>query len=128
MTVNTDRGPVRDPQDLARLLIARELAGDADGMAALYEPGAILDCGKGRTAVGREAIREFYAGLIAQGRKFELGQQRPAFVNGDVALTSTGLPNGDVTAEVARRQADGAWLWVIDQPKIAVASNSAPAR
>jgi hypothetical protein len=22
----------------------------------------------------------------------------------------------DVTAEVARRQADGTWLWVIDQP------------
>jgi ketosteroid isomerase-like protein len=127
MSVNPERGPARDPQDLARLLIARELAGDADGMAALYEPGAILDCGKGRVAAGREAIREFYAGLIAQGRKFELGQQRPAFVNGDLALTSTRLPNGDVTAEIARRQADGAWLWILDQPKIASASSSGPA-
>ena len=44
-------------------------------------------------AAGREAIREFYAGLIAAGRKFELGEQRPAFVNGDLALTSTRLPN-----------------------------------
>jgi ketosteroid isomerase-like protein len=127
MTASLERGPARDPQDLARRLIARELAGDADGMAALYEPGAILDCGKGRMAVGREAIRAFYAGLIAAGRKFELGQQRPAFVNGDLALTSTRLPNGVVTAEIARRQADGAWLWVIDQPKIGSASISGPA-
>jgi SnoaL-like domain len=126
MRVNPERGPPRDPQDLARLLIARELAGDADGMAALYEPGAMLDCGKGRTAVGRAATREFYAGLIAQGRKFELGQQRPAFVNGNLALTSTRLPNGDVTAEIARRQTDGAWLWVIDQPRIARAALAPP--
>ena len=38
----------RDPQDLAKLLVARQLAGDAEGMAALYEPEAILDGGDGR--------------------------------------------------------------------------------
>ncbi len=119
MNPAADGEPVRDPQDLARLLIARELKGDADGMAALYEPDAVMALRDGRLAAGREAIREFYAGLIAAGRKFELGEQRPAFVNGDLALTSTRLPNGDVTAEVARKQADGTWLWVIDQPNIA---------
>ena len=36
MTPTTDREPVRDPQDLARFLIARELEGDAEGNAALY--------------------------------------------------------------------------------------------
>ena len=39
------REPVRDPQDLERLLVSRERAGDVDGMAALYEPHAVLDCG-----------------------------------------------------------------------------------
>ncbi len=118
MNSAAEREPARDPQDLARCLIARELEGDADGMAALYEPDAVMALRDGRLAAGREAIREFYAGLIAAGRKFALGEQRPAFVNGDLALTSTRLPNGDVTAEVARKQADGTWLWVIDQPKI----------
>jgi uncharacterized protein (TIGR02246 family) len=113
------REPARDPQDLARLLVARELKGDVEGMAALYEPDAVLDCGSGQLARGREAIRAFYAGLVAAGRKFDLGNQRAAIVSGDLALTSTRLPNGTVTAEIARRQADGTWLWAIDQPAIA---------
>lgn len=87
-------------------------------MASLYESDAVLDCGEGRLAVGREAIRNFYAELVAAGRQFELGEQRPAMVRGDLALTSTRLPNGTVTAEIARRQPDGSWLWVVDQPKI----------
>jgi hypothetical protein len=88
----------RDPQDLERLLVSRERAGDVDGMAALYEPHAVL-----------------YAELVTMGRKFDFGDQRAAIVSGDLALTSTRLPDGSVTAEVARRQADGTWLWVIDQ-------------
>ena len=108
-----------DPQELARLLVAREQAGDADGMAALYAPEAVLDCGGGKLARGREAIRAFYAGLVASGARFELAEQRPALASGELALTSSRLPDGSVTAEVARRQDDGTWLWVIDQPAIA---------
>jgi hypothetical protein len=44
-----------------------------------------------------------------------MGEQRAALLCGDLALTSTLLPDGTVTAEVARRQSDGTWLWVIDQ-------------
>ena len=83
---------IRDPQDLARQLVLRENMGDADGMAALYEPDAVL-VGEGRLVQGREAIRQFYAALIEAGRKFELGEQRPAIINGDLALTSTRLPS-----------------------------------
>jgi ketosteroid isomerase-like protein len=113
------REPVHDPQDLERLLVSRERAGDVDGMAALYEPDAILDCGDGRLTLGREAIRAFYAEVVAIGRKFDFGDQCPALISGDLALTSTRLPDGSVTAEVARRQGDGSWLWVIDQFSIA---------
>jgi len=110
---------IYDPQDLERLLVSRERAGDVDGMVALYEPHAVLDHGGGQLAVGREAIRAFYAGVVAAGRKFEFGDQRAAIVSGDLALTSTRLPDGTVTAEVARRQSDGTWLWVIDRFSIA---------
>ena len=113
------REPARDPQDLERLLVSRERGGDVEGMAALYEPDAVLDCGGGRLMLGREAIRTFYAGLVAMGRKFDFGDQRPAIISGDLALTSTRLPDGSVTAEIARRQDDGTWLWVIDQFSIA---------
>jgi len=119
MADEVSREPARDPQDLERLLVSRERAGDVDGMAALYEPHAVLDCGDGRLTLGREAIRAFYAGLVATGRKFDFGDQRPAIISGDLALTSTHTPDGNVTAEVARRQGDGTWLWVIDQFSIA---------
>ncbi len=119
MTDEVGHEPARDPQDLERLLVSRERAGDIDGMTALYESNAVLDCGDGQLVVGREAIRAFYAGLVAMGGKFDFGDQRPAIISGDLALTSTRLPDGSVTAEVARRQGDGTWLWVIDQFSIA---------
>ena len=119
MTDEASREPARDPQDLERLLIARQWAGDVDGMAALFEPHAVVDSGEGRLMLGREAIRAFFAGVTATGRKFEAGKQSAAIINGDLALTSTRLSDGSVTAEVARRQADGTWLWVIDKFSIA---------
>jgi ketosteroid isomerase-like protein len=116
--------PVYDPQELERLLVSRERAGDVDGMVALYEPQAVLDYGGGQLAVGREAIREFYAEVIATGRKFDFGEQQAAIIGGNLALTSTRLPDGTVTAEIARRQDDGTWLWVID--RFSVAQESIP--
>ena len=48
MADETDREPARDPQDLERLLIARQWAGDVDGMVALFDPNAVVDTGDGR--------------------------------------------------------------------------------
>ena len=114
-TGETNWPPAHDPQDLERLLVSRQNAADVDGMAALYEPQAVLDAGEGQLLRGREAIRQFFRELIASGRKFEMGEQQPALISGDLALTSTRCRNGTVTAEVARRQPDGSWLWVLDK-------------
>ena len=119
MPDEASRQPARDPQDLEQLLVARQRAGDVDGMLALFEPDAVIDCGEGRLLRGREAIRAFYVDLVATGRKFEFGVQQPALISGDLALTSTRLPDGSVTAEVARRQGNGTWLWAIDRYSIA---------
>jgi len=81
--------PARHPQDLERLLVSRQRAGDVDGMAALYELHAVIDCGDGELVSGSEAIRAFFAGLVAIGRKFDFGDQRAAITSGDLALTST---------------------------------------
>jgi hypothetical protein len=59
------------------------------------------------------------------GQKFQVGEQRAAMVCGDLALTSTRLPDGMVTAEIARRQSDGTWLWVIDRFSISSESGIA---
>ena len=118
MADGASREPARDPQDLERLLVARQRAGDVDGMIALFELHAVVDCGDERLLKGRDAIRAYFAEVVATGRKFQIGQQRPALVSADLALTSTRLPDGSVTAEVARRQGDGTWLWVIDRYSI----------
>ncbi len=119
MNEATERQVAREPNDLMRLLVERAAANDVDGMVACYETDALLATGKGRLASGAEVLRTFYGKLLAKGVPFSLGEQRPALIQGDLALTSTKLPNGSVTAEVARRQADGTWRWVIDQPAIA---------
>lgn len=115
MGKDVGREPARDPLDLERLLVSRQRAGNVDGMVALYEPQAVIDSGDGRLTLGTEAIRAFFAELVATGRKFEIGDQRPAILSGDLALTSTRCSDGSVTAEVSRRQGDGTWLWVIDK-------------
>lgn len=118
--MNTEnRKPARDPQELGPLIVARAQAGDIDGMVALYEPEAVLVTGETTVARGHSAIHEFWAKAVAAGRSFSMGEQQPAVRTGDLALTSTRLPDGRTTAEVARRQPDGTWLWVIDQPTIA---------
>jgi hypothetical protein len=55
----TTREPANDPQDLERLLVARENAGDVAGMTALFEPDAVVDIGGGTFLRGKEAIHGF---------------------------------------------------------------------
>ena len=116
----TKREPIYDPQELERQLVVRENAGEVTGMTALFEPDAVIELNDGRLLRGKKAIHEFFAnlqvtGLGPEGRRFKLGKQRPALICGDLALTSTHSLDGDITSEVARRQDDGTWLWVIDR-------------
>ena len=77
----------------------------------------VIESGQpGRVAVGAEAIRRAYAELLADPPSFS-GVIRPAIRNGDIAVTST-TRAGNATVEVARRQRDGSWLWMIDQPDV----------
>lgn len=124
MTDVLTRGPANDPQELERLLVARENAGDVTGMTALFETDAVIELGDGRFVRGKEQILAFFVELQVKGygpekRKFKLGDQRPALICGDLALTSTRSRDGTVTSEVARRQKDGTWLWVIDRYSVA---------
>jgi len=105
-----------EPEDLDRLFLERANAGDVDGVVDLYEPDAVLAFPPGRLVAGRQAIREVYADLLA-GRPQLTGAIRPAIRNGDIAITST-VRAGNATAEIARRQPDGTWLWLIDQPSV----------
>jgi ketosteroid isomerase-like protein len=108
-----------EPNDLGRYFIERANAGDVDGLVALYEPNAVLAFPPGNLATGQAEIRKVYEQFVAAAPVLSPGRQHPALVTGDLALTAATLTNGDVTVEIARRQPDGSWLWVADQPALA---------
>ena len=110
------RERAQKPEDLDRLFLERANAGDLEGVIALYAPNAVLAFPTGQTTVGQENIRQVYRELLDNKTKFQ-GDVRPAVRNGDLAMTSTILP-GNATVEVAQRQPDGSWLWIIDQPNV----------
>ncbi|MFG2451835.1 YybH family protein [Streptomyces sp. NPDC048512] len=108
------------PEDLTRLFVERSNAGDAAGVAALYEEGAVMAFPPGEFTVGREAIRALWEKVLAGGPRFEPEQPLPTLVSGDIALTSTPPKDGaGARAQVVRRQPDGSWLRLLDQPEFA---------
>ena len=119
----------QEPQDLGRLLEARLNAGDLEGLLALYEPEAVLHFPPGNVATGSEAIGAAYEQALAGKPHINL-QPKSVLEAGELALLTNGWtmsftgPDGQpatmtgMTAEVARRQADGSWLWVLDDPTI----------
>ena len=95
---------------------------DLDGLVALYAPDAVMVLPDGSTVTGTEAIRGQWAELLAMEGRMTL-RSRYAIEAGDLAIlsnewtfTSGDLTMGATTAEVARRQPDGGWLYVIDHP------------
>ncbi len=107
--------PAKEPDDLEKFFVERANAGDVEGLVALYEPNAIVAYGDGEVAIGLNQIRKFFVKFLANRPQLDPSIQTAALCSGDLALTSSRLSNGDNTAEVARRQPDGSWLWVVDQ-------------
>ncbi|MBQ0825453.1 YybH family protein [Streptomyces tagetis] len=106
------------PEDLTRLFVERANAGDAAGLAALYEEDAVMAYPPGRVTTGRDAIRRLWEEVLAQAPRFAPEEPLPTLVSGGLALTSTPPRDGaGARAQVVRRQADGSWLRVLDQPE-----------
>jgi uncharacterized protein (TIGR02246 family) len=95
---------------------------DLDGLMALYAPDASMVLPDGSIVTGTEAIREQWGGFLEMKGRMTL-RSRYAIEAGDLAILSNEwtYTAGDqtmsaVTAEVARRQPEGGWLYVIDHP------------
>jgi ketosteroid isomerase-like protein len=107
------------PEDVTRLVAERLNAGDAAGVAALYEPQAVLAYPADRPVTGREAIQAIYQQMAEAGVKFALEAPLPIVRFEDLALTSTrSADNTGVRVQVLRRQPDGSWLRIIDRPEV----------
>lgn len=108
---------ITDPAFLSPALVAALNAGDVETLVDLYEDDAVLELPNGSCARGRDEIRAFYTALVADRPRFEPGVAMPPLIVDDLALTTTQIGES-ATAEVARRQADGTWRWVIDRPDV----------
>ena len=108
-----------EPEDVTRLVTERLNAGDAAGVAALYEPEAVLAYPVDQPTSGREAIRAIYQQMVDAGMRFGLEAPLPTVRFENLALTSTrSADNTGVRVQVVRRQPDGSWLRVIDRPEV----------
>jgi uncharacterized protein (TIGR02246 family) len=119
--------PAKTPEEAHHLWAQTFNAGDLDGLVALYETDAVFMPQPGQTVSGHAAIRETLQGFLALKPTFNL-QFQQALESGDLALlfsrwtlTGTGPDGNELslsgqTSDVVRRQADGSWLFVIDNP------------
>ncbi|MDA8320830.1 MAG: nuclear transport factor 2 family protein [Actinomycetota bacterium] len=114
----TEQEKAMRPEDITRLFVERSNAGDAAGVAALYEENAVLGYPPGRQTTGRAAIRALWEQVLAGRPHFEPELPLPTLISGDIALTATPPRDGaGARAQVVRRQPDGSWLRVLDQPE-----------
>ena len=112
-----ERERAAQPEDITRLFIELANAGDAEGLAALYEPDAVVAYPPGKTTVGLDAIRALYEQMLAHTPHFEQETPLPTLRIGDLALTATPAKDeAGARAQVARRQPDGTWLRILDRP------------
>jgi ketosteroid isomerase-like protein len=113
---DSDRAKAQSPDDLFRFFAERASAGDIEGLVDLYEDEAAVAFQPGDDTRGAVGIRAAFEGMLAGNPQFSAEGQRRSVVVGDIALTSARFGPDMVTAEIARRQADGTWKWVIDIP------------
>jgi uncharacterized protein (TIGR02246 family) len=115
--MTTQRERAMAPEDLTRLFVEFVNAGDAEGLAGLYEPDAVVAFPPGQKTVGRAAILALYQQMVAAQPHFEAEAPLPTLVLGDLALAATAAHDeAGARAQVARRQPDGSWLRVLDRP------------
>ena len=112
------------PGDLHSAVQSAFNSGDVDSLVDLYEDDAWL-FGPSGPVQGANAIRGAWSELLAMAGPIEMVTQY-VIEQGDIALLSncwTSTVGDDelsaVTAEVARRQSDGTWKYIIDNPDAA---------
>lgn len=116
----------KTPEDADRLFAEGVNAGDAAAVAALYEGDGVL-LFQGTTFQGPDQIRAFLEGMIAAKPKITMNVTQVvragdvAVLYNDWTMTVTGADgkpeaSSGKAIEVVRRQSDGSWKYVVDDP------------
>ena len=107
----------KEPKELSQLFERAIRSGDAAAAVDLFEAEAALTTQQGEVCHGTEAIRKLLEAYAAMKPRLKI-QNLKTLVAGDIALmynapTHEGLGVEGRAVEIARRQADGTWLYVM---------------
>jgi len=117
------------PAHLMELFAERAAAGDIDGLMDLYESEAVLQPEFGVSVTGHEQIRSASAQFLALNPKIIFSSDPDVVIAGDIALVSnfwtmtatapdgSTVSDGGTSADIVRRQGNGSWRILIDQPR-----------
>jgi len=118
--------PAYSPAEIHTLYRSAFNLGDVEALVALYEPNAVLVV-DGNNVSGHENIKSTLKSILQRQGRMTLetrsvieAQQGLAVIHGGwVVEYATGAPelvNRGLSTEVVRKQPDGTWLFVIDNP------------
>ena len=113
--------PAKSPEDICRLFQHAMADGDLESVMSAYDPQAVFVNQAGEITKGKDALRQELAPLPRGGQRFDY-DIRTVVETGDTALMHTKWtvsmpqPMRVYAIEVARRQPDGTWCWLIGDP------------
>ena len=113
--------PAKSPEEICCLFQQYMAEGDIDSLLSVYDPEAVFLNQSGEVKKG-EGLRQELVPFAAKRATFDLNIKQ-VIQSGDIALMHTewkvSAPPQQVSVyaiEVARRQPDGTWRWLIGDP------------
>ena len=112
----------QSPEEICSFFQRYMAAGDLDSVLSLYEREAVFLNASGEMRRGEQELRRELAPMAEAQTQFDF-KIRQIIHAGDIALMHTDwtITSGQelmsvFAIEVARRQADGSWRWLIGDP------------
>ena len=122
--------PASTPQEIHSLFERAFNIGDVEAILALYEPSAILVTG-GKPVTGHDGIRNAFNSFLSSGARMKLetrgvieSAEGLAVLHGAWSIGPPAATQG-LSTEVVRRQPNGSWMFVIDNPNTPINGFSA---